>query len=565
MSKSIVGGLCMIQHQASLSIDRALMNGIQEMVFIVRVDEDGLFYEFINQAAMDKTDLTPDSLGKTFMETQTAELAEMIHSQYVKVLTSGESISYEDTYIDPHRKLRYSKTRLTPMFNEEGRCTHVVSIVQDITGEVEAKQVSVEALMNLETSRSYYQSLFAHHADAIFTIDLKGRITGANPMGLVVGQLPEDELYKRRVLNFIAPQDQREALINFRHAIGGIYKDFRVSVLQKENKQLSVLAKCIPIKVKDQTTGFYVILKDMRELDHLVELYMESEKNLRVIAENSHDVIILINRQNENLYISPSVETLYGIKPEDYTIHDALLRVHIEDQEALNTSIDEAILTKQICKKRIRIKHKNGHWIWSELLAKPVFDASESYSHMVIIIRDIDLQKKYEAKLELLAFRDPLTNLPNRRYFQESLEQALIDFRVKEKHFAVMLLDVDEFKQINDQWGHETGDAIIQEFGRRLETTVFESDVVARLGGDEFIILLANIDSVNCALTVIEKIRNIMKKTWTIEGMSLSVSTSIGLAMPHPEATVSSMLKEADQAMYKEKRARQGTNINHRF
>ncbi|MDE0583309.1 GGDEF domain-containing protein [Planococcus sp. A6] len=208
---------------------------------------------------------------------------------------------------------------------------------------------------------------------------------------------------------------------------------------------------------------------------------------------------------------------------------------------------------------------RNGHWIWSELLAKPVFDASESYSHMVIIIRDIDLQKKYEAKLELLAFRDPLTNLPNRRYFQESLEQALIDFRVKEKHFAVMLLDVDEFKQINDQWGHETGDAIIQEFGRRLETTVFESDVVARLGGDEFIILLANIDSVNCALTVIEKIRNIMKKTWTIEGMSLSVSTSIGLAMPHPEATVSSMLKEADQAMYKEKRARQGTNINHRF
>ncbi|KAA0956182.1 PAS domain S-box protein [Planococcus sp. ANT_H30] len=260
----------MIRNKASLSIDRAVMNGIQEMVFIVRVDEDGLFYEFVNQAAMDKTDLTHDSIGKTFFETQTVELAEMIHFQYTKVLTSGVPISYEDSYIDPDEKLRHSKTRLTPMFDPDGQCTHVVSIVQDITGEVEAKQVSAEALTNLETSRSYYQSLFEHHADAIFTVDLNGRITGANPMGLVVGQLPEEELYKQRVLSFVASQDQRKALINFRKATVGIYIDFRVNVLQKENKQLSVLVKCIPIKIQNRTTGFYVILKDMRELDHMV-------------------------------------------------------------------------------------------------------------------------------------------------------------------------------------------------------------------------------------------------------------------------------------------------------
>ncbi|MGE6416046.1 diguanylate cyclase domain-containing protein [Planococcus kocurii] len=546
----------MIRNKASLSIDRAVMNGIQEMVFIVRVDEDGLFYEFVNQAAMDKTDLTHDSIGKTFFETQTVELAEMIHSQYTKVLTSGVPISYEDSYIDPDEKLRHSKTRLTPMFDTDGQCTHVVSIVQDITGEVEAKQVSAEALTNLETSRSYYQSLFEHHADAIFTVDLNGRITGANPMGLVVGQLPEEELYKQRVLSFVASQDQRKALINFRKATVGIYIDFRVNVLQKENKQLSVLVKCIPIKIQNRTTGFYVILKDMRELDHMVELYMESEKNFRTIAENSHDVIILINRQKEYLFISSSVEALYGIKPEHYTLHDPFDRVHVEDKRALESALNEAILTKRICKRRIRIKHKNGHWIWSELLATPVFDEVQSYTHIVIIVRDITLQKKYEAELETLAYHDPLTNLPNRRYFQESLEQALSNYHENGVRFAVMLLDVDGFKQINDRWGHETGDATIQEFGRRLKASVYEGDVVARLGGDEFTILLSNVDSENCALTIIEKIREEMKQTWAIGEMVLPVSTSIGLAMPHPQATSSSLLNEADRTMYEEKKSK---------
>ncbi|KAA0956181.1 diguanylate cyclase [Planococcus sp. ANT_H30] len=283
---------------------------------------------------------------------------------------------------------------------------------------------------------------------------------------------------------------------------------------------------------------------------------MESEKNFRTIAENSHDVIILINRQKEYLFISSSVEALYGIKPEHYTLHDPFDRVHVEDKRALESALNEAILTKRICKRRIRIKHKNGHWIWSELLATPVFDEVQSYTHIVIIVRDITLQKKYEAELETLAYHDPLTNLPNRRYFQESLEQALSNYHENGVRFAVMLLDVDGFKQINDRWGHETGDATIQEFGRRLKASVYEGDVVARLGGDEFTILLSNVDSENCALTIIEKIREEMKQTWAIGEMVLPVSTSIGLAMPHPQATSSSLLNEADRTMYEEKKSK---------
>ncbi|MFD1927019.1 diguanylate cyclase domain-containing protein [Sporosarcina siberiensis] len=555
----------MIQDKTLLSIERALMHGIQEMVFIVRVDDNGLFYEFVNQAAMDKTDLDHTSIGKTFFETQTYELADMINSQYLKVLESNGPITYEDSYTDPEGILRYSKTCLTPMFDSDGKCTHVVSIVQDITGEVEAKQESVDSLKNLEESRSYYHSLFEHNADAILTLDLNGQIKGANPMGLKVSQLPKEEFYEKRILDFVAPEDKRKTLLNFQKAKNEEYINFRVNVLQNDNKMLSVLVKFIPIKIREVTTGFYVILKDMRELDHMVELYMEVEKNFRVIAENANDVIILINHEKQYLFISPSIEELYGFTPNEYLGINPLSNIHPDDAASLYIKLSDAKKHRAICKMRIRIKHKFDHWVWSELHATPVFDESHSYSHMVIIVRDVSLQKKYETELEFLAYHDPLTSLPNRRFFQEALEKALSEYHKKGVKFAVMLLDIDKFKSINDQWGHETGDVVIREFSNRLKAKIHKTDVVARLGGDEFIILLPDVDSENCALSVMDKIRQAMRYTWEFENTSLSVMTSIGMTMPNKHSTISSILKEADKAMYVEKKSKIGNDVGYRF
>ncbi len=555
----------MIQNKATLSIEKALMNGIHEMVFIVRVDDNGLFYEFVNQAAMNKTDLNPDSIGKTFFETQTYELAEMINSQYMKVLQSKSPIEYEDSYTDPEGELRYSKTCLTPMFNSAGDCTHVVSIVQDITGEVKAKQESMESLLSLEESRSYYHCLFEHNADAILTLDLDGYIKGANPVGLMVSELPKEELYGRRILDFVVPEDRRTTLKNFHKAKKGEYHSFRVNINQVNNKLIGALVKFIPIKVRDVTTGFYVILKDMRELDHMVEMYIESEKNFRIIAENANDVIVLINHRKEYLFISPSIETVYGFSPDEYSVKEPFHNVHTDDVEPLYKDLNDSIRSGAICKRRVRLKHKEGHWIWSEMHGTPVFDENAKYSHMVIIVRDVSLQKSYETKLEFFAYHDPLTTLPNRRFFQESLEKALIDYHEKGEHFAVLLLDIDKFKSINDYWGHEIGDAVIHEFGKRLQAGISKEDLAARLGGDEFIILLHGIDSEEAAGIVMDKIRHIMKNVWRFEDIVLSVSTSIGMTLPDESSTISSILKEADKAMYEEKKLKTGEIVHDRF
>ncbi|RAZ79573.1 diguanylate cyclase domain-containing protein [Planococcus halotolerans] len=555
----------MIQDAAKLSIEKALMDGIQEMVFIVRLDDGKMIYEFVNQSAMKKTELDQSAIGKTFYEVQSYELADRVHSQYLKVLESGCSAIYEDSYVDPEGNIRHSKTRLTPMFNMEGDCTHIVSIVQDITNEMQAKQESIDAWKSLEESRSYYHSLFEHNADAILTLDLKGHIKGANPVGQKLSQHPMEELNGRRVLDFVVPEDRRRTLKNFRKAKNGIYTNFRVTIIQKNNNRLGALVKFIPIKIREVTTGFYVILKDMRELDQMVELYMESEKNFRIIAENANDVIILINHRQEYLYISPSLKNIFGYSPGEYEGKEPFHNVHPEDLEKLYGTLSASIKNGSICKMRVRVGHIDGHWIWSELHGTPVFDDEEKYSHMVMIVRDVSLQKDYETKLEFYAYHDPLTGLPNRRYFQETLEKALADYHEKGDNFAVLLLDIDKFKGINDKWGHEIGDAVIREFGKRLTAGIYKEDLAARLGGDEFIILLPGVDSVKSGVLVMNKIRQAMMSEWKLDDIVLSVSTSIGMTMPNENSTLSSILKEADKAMYEEKNLKKRDTVMDRL
>lgn len=543
----------MIHGIASLSFEKALMDGIQEMVFIVRVAGGEFFYEFLNQSAMQKTELDESAIGRTFKETQSHELADLVHSQYTKVLKTKSIVVYEDSYMDPDGNLRYSKTRLTPMFNEQHTCTHIFSIVQDITSEVEAKQESMEAWKRLEENRSYYHSLFEQNADAILTLDLNGDIRGANPVVQRLSEIPLEELSGRRVLDFVVPEDRRKTLKNFRKAKNGIYTNFRITISPQKDARLGVLVKFIPIKIRDATTGFYLIIKDMRELDQMVDLYIESEKNFRVIAENANDVIVLINHRKEYLYISPSLENIFGYAPEEYKNKETFHNVHHEDREELYSNLSEAIKSGEICKMRVRIGHSNGKWIWSELHGTPVFDDENCYSHMVMIVRDISLQKDYETKLEFLAYHDPLTGLPNRRFFQESLELALTRYHTHGENFAVLLLDIDKFKGINDKWGHEMGDAVIREFGNRLKAGTYEGDLAARLGGDEFVIFLRRVDSMKSARVVVEKIRRAMMLPWELDEAVLSVSTSIGITMPNHESTLSTILKEADRAMYEEK------------
>lgn len=163
-------------------------------------------------------------------------------------------------------------------------------------------------------------------------------------------------------------------------------------------------------------------------------------------------------------------------------------------------------------------------------------------------------RQKMQARLQQLAQYDALTTLPNREFLTHKLEAALSSAEREQRHLALLYLDLDKFKQVNDSLGHDAGDTLLQEVAARLKLSMRETDMVARLGGDEFVVLLQDISSPDQAAMVVEKLRGVLAQPFEIDGHRLAIRPSIGIALyPDHGQDRHALLKHADKAMYQEK------------
>lgn len=175
--------------------------------------------------------------------------------------------------------------------------------------------------------------------------------------------------------------------------------------------------------------------------------------------------------------------------------------------------------------------------------------------YFIGIVRDIGERKRAEEKIAHLAHHDFLTGLPNRAYFSEILEHSIALTRRGQGKLAVLFLDLDGFKKINDTLGHEAGDLLLQGVSQRLQATVRESDTVARIGGDEFILLLESVTVPDNAVVVAQKIIDNLMPAFDLNGASGRVGASIGIALyPQHGEQAEELLRRADDAMYQAKR-----------
>jgi diguanylate cyclase (GGDEF)-like protein/PAS domain S-box-containing protein len=200
-------------------------------------------------------------------------------------------------------------------------------------------------------------------------------------------------------------------------------------------------------------------------------------------------------------------------------------------------------------------RRKNGE-VFPEWLSISVVRNDEgAVTHYVGTHTDITLRKAAEDEIKHLAFYDPLTRLPNRRLLQDRLNQAVIQARRSNALLALMFIDLDRFKPVNDQFGHHAGDELLQGVAQRLQDCVRESDTVARIGGDEFVVLLPGIEATQAAVHVMEKIHTALQQAFTLsDGTQVSISSSAGIAIyPEHGADEASLLAHADDAMYQAK------------
>jgi diguanylate cyclase (GGDEF)-like protein/PAS domain S-box-containing protein len=206
---------------------------------------------------------------------------------------------------------------------------------------------------------------------------------------------------------------------------------------------------------------------------------------------------------------------------------------------------------------------ESGKKVWISISGEPVFDSSGVFRGYRGVGKDISKRKVDEERIQFLANHDALTSLPNRAMFGEVLNLAIQNARRYDRKFAVLFIDLDRFKNINDTLGHDAGDKLLQEMGTRLTHTVRASDVVARLGGDEFVVLVQEVAEPKQVAAVARKILSALVEPMSIQGQECRVTASIGICMYPSEAKdENALMKNADIAMY---RAKEDGKNNYKF
>ena len=314
---------------------------------------------------------------------------------------------------------------------------------------------------------------------------------------------------------------------------------------------------------------------DLVERKKLEEVLRESELRYRTVADFTSDWEYWILADGSLRYVSPSCEQLSGYTPaEFYAQPDLLSRiVHPEDQHLYAKHRHELSLPGGHEVLDFRIQTKDGKLRWIAHVCQPVFDRDGKPNGVRASNRDNTERKHMEEQVRELAFYDPLTHLANRRLLNDRLSQTLLASKRSAFYGALMFLDLDNFKPLNDSQGHSAGDLLLTEVALRLKACVREIDTVARFGGDEFVVLLDELalsqeDSVSQAGVIAEKIRIALAMPYVLGLQRDGVDTvalehrctaSIGVALfLHGETSEHDILKRADAAMYQAKE--QGRN-----
>ncbi|MGA8051372.1 MAG: bacteriohemerythrin [Burkholderiales bacterium] len=262
---------------------------------------------------------------------------------------------------------------------------------------------------------------------------------------------------------------------------------------------------------------------------------------------------VAVLRQGRVIWASPALLTMFGLEANTAVGRRFLDLVGADDRAALVTALDEAP-GAEIPQTSFRALREDGSQFDAEMSGSS-FDLPGGPG-AVIAVSDVTEQRRAQTQLSYLAFRDPLTELPNRALFFDRLRQALVDARRHGSSFAVLVSDLDGFKLINDRYGHETGDALLQVAAKRLRAATREGDTVARIGGDEFSALLARAANQEDAAIVASRMVRALDAPIVVAGQPCQVGISIGIALyPGNGKDMDTLVAHADGAMYAAKRA----------
>jgi diguanylate cyclase (GGDEF)-like protein/PAS domain S-box-containing protein len=332
-------------------------------------------------------------------------------------------------------------------------------------------------------------------------------------------------------------------------------------LLAHSNLLLPVVAPLTATALALGSSLGYLQLQGSRDLKQSVLSLQEAEERYALAVRGANDGIWDWDLLADEIHYSPRWKEILGLQDEAISNQpeEWLSRIHPEDAESVKTDLAAHLgyLTAHF-ENEHRIRHQDGSYRWV-LIRGLALRGEMNVAHRISgSLTDITERKQVEQQLQHNAFHDPLTELPNRALFMDRLEQVMKITQRQQHLFAVLFLDVDRFKVINDSLGHAVGDQLLAQIGQRLKKCLRPGDTLARFGGDEFTLLLDGLSDVKEVTSVVEKIRLIMATPFalqsTLEAHHVSTSASIGIAFSSTGyQDAHSLVRDADIAMYRAK------------
>ena len=326
------------------------------------------------------------------------------------------------------------------------------------------------------------------------------------------------------------------------YPLEGMTPDTLISIVSVVVTSVLLVAIAIPYIFRHKQVS-YELNTSLKRLDFALD----------VANQNWFD----LNVQTRQVVVSDNYLEGLGYAAERYcgTLDEWRENIHPEDIDLVKQTFAKSLETGKTVEYEFRRKTKNGGWIWFHAIAEVSESDNDGIPLRIIGIQtDISERKEQQNKLELMAHYDVLTNLPNRTLFADRFSQAIARSKRTHQLLAICFLDLDNFKPINDKFGHDIGDQLLIEVARRIKSVIRDGDTVSRQGGDEFALLLGDLESASQCELLFERLRNLLVEPYIINGLSHTISASIGVTIyPSDEGDIDTLLRHADQAMYQSK------------
>ena len=434
-----------------------------------------------------------------------------------------------------------------PTYDKHGDPTGHVEFLQDIT---ETKIIEE----NLKGLEDRYQSLLETLPDPIAVYDLVGGLSYMNTafentfgwsrkkfLGLEIDTFPDESLW------------ENEKVVE--RALDGENTTFETKRKTQDGRVIDILASVAPYRGKGgDIVGRMEILKDISELKQAEAALRRAEETYRTIFENAVEGIFQTMPEGGFIKANPAMaKLLHYASPEELIWKVKNLGAQLYAESKQRDKLMRLLRKKgSVADHEIEVLRKDGKKIWISVSVRAFADEKGRIERMDGLAQDITERKLSEMELQRKATLDELTGLPNRFLFQQTFEKMFAQAKRSGEMLAVLFIDLDSFKPVNDTHGHHIGDALLKNVAERLKDRLRRADIAARLGGDEFSVLLWNVSGPETVENIARRIISSLSKPFDLgDGLVVQIGASIGGSIyPTNASTPEALLKKADEAMY---------------